>query len=57
MAKLVILTLEYQEAKHLLRAAKGEPHENTALQYREAVRKLEQALITANPLQRKGEQP
>ena len=53
MAKLVILTLEYREAKALLARANGQPVDSNDVSYKEALRKLQQALIVANPLERK----
>jgi len=53
MAKLVILTLEYREAKALLARANGQPVNDNDADFKEAVRKLAQGIITANPLERK----
>lgn len=57
MAKLVILTLEFNEAKALLKAA-GNPDTPDRViagnhDLREAVRKLQQKLIEANPLEKR----
>lgn len=54
VAKLVILTLEYAEARALLKAAKN-TNGNDVLDavYREALRKLEQEMLRVNPLEKK----
>lgn len=54
MAKLVIVTLEYAEARALLK--KLQAHSNHEMDmahaYREAVRKLQQEMLRANPLEK-----
>jgi len=58
MAKLVILTLEYREAKALAAKLNGQPVNANEEAYKEGYRKLMQGLVTANPLeQRKGTEP
>lgn len=52
MAKLVIVTLEYAEARALFKAAQAWPS-NTDPAYREAMRKLQQEMLRVNPLEKK----
>lgn len=53
MAKLVILTLEYAEARALLKAAQAWPNQLDPA-YREAMRKLQQRMLDVNPLEKKS---
>lgn len=53
MAKLVILTLEYREAKALAAKLNGQPVLVNDVAYKEGLRKLMQGITTANPLEKK----
>lgn len=53
MAKLVIVTFEYAEARALLKKLQAwRDNTDVAPDYREAVRKLQQAMLRANPLEK-----